>query len=64
MKHDFINYGPLVRPGGVIVLHDIVHSLYGVHELWSEICQYGYVTQELLGCPDENEYGTGVVYVS
>ncbi len=64
VKPDFWNYGPLVRSGGLIVLHDIVHKEYGVHKFWAELCQEGYITQELLGCQDENEYGTGVVYDS
>lgn len=62
VKQDFFNYGALVRSGGLIVLHDIIHHLYGVHKFWSELCRHGYITQELLGCPDEDEYGTGVIY--
>ncbi len=62
VKQDFFNYGSLVKSGGLIVLHDIVHKGYGVHKFWKELCREGYITQELLGCPDENEYGTGIVY--
>lgn len=62
VKSDFLNYGPLVRSGGLIVLHDIIHSSYGVYKLWSEFRRCGFITQELLGCPDEDEYGTGVIY--
>lgn len=62
VKSDFLNYGPLVRSGGLIVLHDIIHSLYGIHKFWSELCRCGFITQELLGCPEADEYGTGVVY--
>ncbi len=62
VKQDFFNYGPLVRSDGIIILHDIIHKEYGVHKFWKELCREGYITQELLGCPDENEYGTGIVY--
>ncbi len=62
VRQDFFNYGSLVTSGGLIVLHDIVHKEYGVHKFWAELCREGYITQELLGCPDEDEYGTGIVY--
>lgn len=63
VKQDFLNYGSLVGPGGVIVLHDIVNAIpgYGVYKFWSELCQCGYIVQELI--VKLGEYGTGVLYV-
>jgi len=65
VRRDFLNYGPLVRPGGVIVLHDIVNPLPGceVYKFWPELRQYGYMVQELMASPGQGEYGTGVLYV-
>lgn len=41
VKADFEMYGPLVRPGGLIVLHDIVisppHPDCRVYEFWNEV---------------------------
>jgi predicted O-methyltransferase YrrM len=40
-KRDYEIYSRLVRPGGIIVLHDIVENLehpsYGVAQLWKEL---------------------------
>jgi len=65
VRRDFLNYGPLVGLGGVIVLHDIVNPLPGceVYKFWPEVRQYGYVVQELMASPEQGEYGTGVLYV-
>lgn len=64
-RADFDTYGPLVRPGGVIMLHDIATFGRGdceVHRLWREIQAAGYVTQELLAFHYYAFGGIGVVY--
>lgn len=71
-KADFLNYGRLVRPGGIIAFHDILPAKWWtsveVHRLWDEIKQAGYVTQELYASRDQefmydrSAWGIGVVY--
>jgi len=65
VKRDFLNYGPLVRLGGVIILHDIVTAWPGceVSKLWAELRHYGYITQDLVVSPVQGQCGTGVLYV-
>jgi predicted O-methyltransferase YrrM len=64
-KYDFNTYGPLVRKGGVIVLHDLVTPEFAQHiqvgKLWREIQDAGYITQELRAGATYG--GIGVVYV-
>lgn len=62
VRWDFDHFGPLVRPGGVIGLHDIVTPDCGVPRLWREIQAAGYVTQELLAA-NTHQGGIGLVYV-
>lgn len=64
-KSDFELYGPHVRAGGVIVLHDLVEPAFSPHiqvwRLWQEIQDAGYKTQELRAGAIYG--GIGVVYV-
>ncbi len=72
-RRDFETYGPLVRKGGIISLHDIVmHS--GVHapngpdpccvfQTWLDIVEAGYVTQTLISERCQPRCGIGLVYV-
>lgn len=64
-KADFELYGPLVRKGGIIALHDLVTPSFSPHiqvwHLWRDIQAAGYVTQELRAGADYG--GIGVVYV-
>jgi predicted O-methyltransferase YrrM len=64
-RADFDMYGPLVRPGGLIALHDIVpgsHDLVGgVPRLWSEL-RDSHETIELVEDWDQGGFGIGVVY--
>lgn len=52
VKADFRNYGPLVRPGGIIAFHDILPRPdlpeIQVNQFWSEV-RKKYDTQELIG---------------
>jgi len=64
-KHDFMRYGPLVQPGGIIALHDLMTPEFSPHiqvgKLWREIQEAGYVTRELRASAEFG--GIGVVYV-
>lgn len=62
VKQDFEMYGPLVKQGGLIALHDIaVNEEGGVYNLWNEIKQ-NYKHKEILHNP-KKEKGIGVLYV-
>lgn len=63
VKLDFLLYGQLVRPGGVIAFHDInvFNAESAVHKLWKEIQRAGYITQELIASDDSN--GQGVIFI-
>lgn len=73
VKSDFANYSPLVRPGGLIVLHDIVpdHGARygkptcsytgGVPTFWNEL-KAQHRTSELIENPDQDGYGIGIVH--
>ena len=72
VKKDFCDYGPLVRAGGIIALHDILWTPYWtsieVNRLWDEIKAAGYITQELYVhrgqlYPTGAGVGIGVVYL-
>lgn len=62
VKQDFELYSPLVRPGGLIMFHDIYNDSPGMVEVprfWQELTlQY-----ETLAAPNENNTsGTGIVF--
>lgn len=55
VKQDWDNYTPLVRPGGVVFLHDTVNKNEGVNKLWEEIdwpekfnCDWGLARNNLI----------------
>jgi len=65
---DLAMYGPLVRPGGVIMLHDITWPWNGVHDprvdvpkVWLELKERGYQTAEIEN--RDGGHGWGVIYV-
>ena len=41
VRDDFVSFSPLVKPGGIVLFHDIVenpqHPEYGVERLWREL---------------------------
>jgi predicted O-methyltransferase YrrM len=59
VKNDFVLYGELVKPGGIIVMHDILLSP-DVIIFWREIQHAGYKTKQY--AIKERPYGIGVVY--
>jgi cephalosporin hydroxylase len=72
-KTDFINYSPLVKPGGLIAFHDVVESYDerfglltecwtgGVPRLWKEIKQ-GFEYREFIQDPMQDGFGIGVLF--
>jgi predicted O-methyltransferase YrrM len=73
VKADFANYSSLVRPGGLIVLHDIVpayatrhgkptgHYTGGVPVFWQEL-KTKHKTSEFIEDPEQDGYGIGIVH--
>ena len=59
VKQDFEMYGPMVRPGGLIALHDIEYC-EGVRRFWDELKADRPEARELLGS-EGRVYGIGLV---
>ncbi|HXZ15093.1 MAG TPA: class I SAM-dependent methyltransferase [Roseiarcus sp.] len=66
-KSDFLQYSPLVRSGGLIGIHDILHNRFDpdidVYRLWNEI-KKDYTVEEIVDRPDQGNLGIGIVQVS
>jgi len=64
VRKDYDLYSPLVKPGGVVALHDIVHwddrEDMEVWRIWEEVKE-GYRHEEFIAPQDE--CGIGVLYV-
>jgi predicted O-methyltransferase YrrM len=72
VRRDFERYGPLVRPEGIIALHDIVQDYRtsrglrtgtdsgDVPRFWNELKQ-SHRTEELIADPEQDGYGIGLV---
>jgi cephalosporin hydroxylase len=73
VKADFENYSPLVRPGGLIALHDIVPDFGtrhgkptgsltgGVPVFWQEF-KSKHKTSEFIEDPEQDGYGIGIIH--
>ena len=67
VKADFLNYGPLIRPGGIIGFHDILPRPdlpeIQVDRFWNEI-KNKYKSREIIG-PDKSgrKIGIGLIHV-
>lgn len=63
---DYADYAPLVRPGGLIALHDILERQVlptnQVYEFWKELKARA-TTEEFIGDPEQCGYGIGIVRV-
>jgi predicted O-methyltransferase YrrM len=66
IRQDFLMYGPLVRPGGLIAIHDIVPAaadkVGGVPAFW-EWVKDTYETRELVEDWSQEGFGIGLVQV-
>lgn len=64
-KADFTTYQKLVRPGGIIALHDIVRNRFDpaaqVYKFWAEI-KNNYRHEEFIDKADQDGYGIGLIY--
>jgi len=60
VKQDYLNYGPMVRPGGIIAFHDTVHIETNINRFWEELLKENgnLQTEEF---KDHN--GIGVIHV-
>jgi predicted O-methyltransferase YrrM len=65
-KLDFYSYGPLVRPGGLIGMHDILHNRFDadidVARLWTEL-KSSLPAEEIVESYDQGHLGIGVITV-
>lgn len=76
IRSDFEFYSPLVRPGGIIVFHDIVpdyRTRYGIEttsyvggvpQFWREIKAAHESVEEIVEDAEQDGYGIGILYWS
>ncbi|MDQ3804772.1 MAG: class I SAM-dependent methyltransferase [Acidobacteriota bacterium] len=70
VARDFELYSPLVRPGGVIALHDIVpvregdtnHHAGGVPEFWRELSDRYPSARQIIDDRGQSAFGIGVIH--
>lgn len=66
VRRDFADYVDLVRPGGIVALHDIHPHSRGwggeVPKFWNEIRER-YRQTELIANPTQDGYGIGVIWI-
>lgn len=67
IKADWENYGQMVRPGGVVAMHDLIapkgRERIQVGRFFGELKAAGYRTAELYSTPGQRMMGIGVVYI-
>lgn len=63
-KSDFDLYWPMVRPGGIVALHDVLKTDEGcgVAQFWCEIQASGLSACTLMSYPDQSNMGIGVIF--
>lgn len=59
VKSDWENYGPLVRPGGIVAFHDLGRQYPDVRKLWDGI-KIRYRNLEIVQRPEQ--WGIGVLW--
>ncbi len=65
VKSDFEMYSPLVRPGGIIAMHDIgktPSSEYGTEQFWNEV-KNNFEHIEIIDDQNRLGYGIGVLFL-
>jgi len=63
-KRDFVMYSQLVRKGGIIAFHDVLHHTdpsIGVERLWTEL-KDRYATKEIVHNGEKGWGGIGVIF--
>lgn len=67
VRQDFVTYRPFVRPGGIVLFHDIVQEkpgskawAGGVPQFWSEI-KTRYEHREIIEDPAQSGFGIGIL---
>jgi predicted O-methyltransferase YrrM len=67
VKSDFLDYSPLVRPGGIVALHDIVPAseerVGGVPRYWAELKASHPEAEEYVRSWSQPGYGIGVIRI-
>jgi predicted O-methyltransferase YrrM len=65
VRRDFELYAPLVRAGGLVALHDIVHGaeelVGGVPQFWEELRESATTYQEIVADWNQGGWGLGIV---
>lgn len=56
---DWTNYGPLVRPGGMVAFHDLGHQYPDIRPVWEKARQ-GHQSLEIVESP--KQWGIGVLW--
>jgi predicted O-methyltransferase YrrM len=64
VRQDFEMYAPLVRPGGLVAMHDIntLAEDHHVWRYWGEIKER-HRTEEIIADRSTNKYGLGLVWM-
>jgi predicted O-methyltransferase YrrM len=66
VKHDFLSYSPLVRPGGIVAFHDIAEhpkeTGCDVSRFWNEV-KTSYRHEEIIENREQGWAGIGVLYI-
>lgn len=67
VKADFALYYPLLSPGGLLAMHDILENprdpSIDVHRFWLEV-KDPYRTEEIVERPDQRNFGIGLVHAA
>jgi len=66
VKTDFDLYAPLLAPGGMLVMHDILENRFDpeidVAPFWQEVKMRYRDTREIVADPDQGNFGIGLVF--
>lgn len=66
VRRDLADYAPLIRPGGVIALHDILpdesDGFIQIHKVWREIKEEYPISKEITSAAKQDGRGIGVLY--